>query len=462
MKKQTELLGKEPIPKLLTRLSVPATIGMMVNALYNLVDTIFVGRGAGELAIGGLTIAFPIQMLIMAIAQMIGIGAASYISRSLGAGEKENALYATGNSYVLVTIFATLFMTLGLTFTEQMLRLFGATDTLLPYASDYIRVILMGSVFFSFTVSANNLVRSEGNAKISMQAMIIGTGLNIVLDPFFIYDTLPIINVPGLGLGIQGAALATILSQFVSFIFITRYLMSGNSALHIQWHHLKLQGKIIYEIVTIGLPAFVRQVGGSFLAIVLNNSLAYFGGDTALIIYGIINKITMFIFMPMFGVVQGFQPIAGFNYGAKNYERLKQVVSLSIKVLLVFATFGWAMTFFLPEPLFTLFGASDSIIKEGVSIMRVMFVGIPIVGIQIIASSYFQALGRARPAFVLSLMRQLLILIPLILILPRIGNLGIWGIWIAIPISDILSTFISGLIFRTSMKNVKEELSVGN
>lgn len=460
MRNQTILLGNEPIPKLLARLSVPATIGMMVNALYNLVDTVFVGRGAGELAIGGLTIAFPIQMLIMAIAQMIGIGAASYISRSLGAGEKENALHATGNSYILVTLLSTLFMTVGLAFTEPLLRLFGATDALLPYASDYIRVILMGSVFFSFTVSANNLVRSEGNAKISMQAMLIGTGLNIILDPFFIYSTVPVINAPGFGLGIQGAALATIISQFMSFIFLMRYLMSGNSALHIEWHHLKLKTKLVYEIFAIGMPAFVRQVGGSFLAIVLNNSLAYFGGDQALIIYGIINKITMFVFMPMFGIVQGFQPIAGFNYGAKNYERLKCVVSLSIKVLIVLATFGWAITFFFPSPLFKLFGASESIVNEGVSIMRIMFAGIPIVGIQIIASSYFQALGKVRPSFVLSLMRQLLILIPLILILPRIGGLGLLGIWIAVPISDILSTLISAIIFYNSMQHVKVELSV--
>ncbi|GAH01133.1 unnamed protein product, partial [marine sediment metagenome] len=223
-------LGEEKISKLLVNLSLPATIGMMVTALYNLVDTIFVGRGVGAIAIGGLTIAFPIQMVIMAFAQMIGIGAASAISRSLGAKDIEKADYIAGNSFLCVIVLSSTIAAIGLIFTEPMLRLFGSTETILPYAKDYITIILWGSIFFSFAMSSNNLIRAEGNAKVAMATMLIGAILNMILDPIFIFI---------FKLGIKGAALATIISQFISFLYILKYLYSGKSSLKIKLHHLK-------------------------------------------------------------------------------------------------------------------------------------------------------------------------------------------------------------------------------
>ncbi|BEP30053.1 MATE family efflux transporter [Helicovermis profundi] len=445
MENRNKMLSEEKINKLLLRLSLPATIGMTVNALYNVIDTIFIGWGVGPLAIGGLTIAFPIQMLIMAIAQMIGIGAASAISRSLGAGNKEKADYYAGNSYVLVVIIALVFSILGSIFIVPLLKLFGATPTLMPYAKDYLTIILLGSTFFSFAVSSNNLVRSEGNAKVAMVSMIIGTGLNIILDPILIF---------GFHMGIKGAALATIISQFMSFLYIVKYMYSGKSMLNIMPHHLKLKGEYVIEIITVGLPSFVRQVGGSFLAIILNHSLAFYGGDIAIATYGIINRLIMFLFMPMFGVVQGLQPIAGFNYGAKKYDRVNEVIKLSIKTLIVFASTGALLAFSFPKYAFMIFTDNAEVISIGSYAIRFIVFMLPIVGIQIISASIFQAFGKSKPSLFLSMLRQLIIFIPLVLILPKIGNLGLTGIWLSYPLSDFISTLISGLMLKKEMKNL--------
>ncbi|MGB3366023.1 MAG: MATE family efflux transporter [Acidaminobacteraceae bacterium] len=448
MSDRNKMLGEEKISSLLWKLSLPATIGMLVNALYNVVDTIFIGYGVGPLAIGGLTIAFPIQMLIMALAQMIGIGAASAISRSLGAGDKEKADYYAGNSYSLIIILSIIFVGIGVTFLDPLLRLFGASDTLLPYAREYMSVIFYGSIFFSFSVSSNNLIRAEGNAKVAMLTMLIGTIINIILDPIFIF---------GFDMGIRGAALATILSQFITFIYVIRYMYSGKSMLNLRLHHLTPKYEYIREIITVGAPAFVRQVGGSFLAIILNNSLVFFGGDLAIAAYGVINRVILFIFMPMFGVVQGLQPIAGFNYGAKKFTRVNEVIRLSIKILVIYATIGSVIAFLFPETIFRIFTNDAEVISIGASALKIIVLGLPFVGIQIVSSSIYQSLGKAKPAMFLSLLRQIIIFIPLVLILPHIGNLGIVGIWITYPISDILSTAISGVMIKREMKSFSLE-----
>jgi putative MATE family efflux protein len=445
MKKLTARLGEERISKLLVNLSLPATIGMMVNALYNLVDTIFVGRGVGAIAIGGLTIAFPIQMVIMAFAQMIGIGAASAISRSLGAKDIEKADYAAGNSFLCVIVLSSIIAVIGLTFTEPMLRLFGATDTILPYAKDYITIILWGSIFFSFAMSSNNLIRAEGNAKVAMVSMLIGAILNMILDPIFIFI---------LKLGIKGAALATIISQFISFLFILTYLYSGKSSLKIKLHHLKPKIHIITEILTVGSAAFFRQVTGSVVAIVVNNSLRIFGGDIALIIVGILHRLTMFLFMPLFGVIQGMQPIVGFNYGAKKLDRVKEAIQLSLITTIAIATFGWLIAELFPFTIISIFTRNAEVIEKGSTIIRIVLSMIPVIGIQIVGAALFQSLGKAVPSLILSLLRQVLLFIPLVIILPRIFGLGLLGIWIAYPVADILSVILTALFLRSELKKM--------
>lgn len=459
MKQISTRLGEQKISKLLLNLSLPATVGMLVNALYNLVDTIFVGRGVGAIAIGGLTVAFPIQMIIMAFAMMIGIGAASAISRSLGEKNIERADYVAGNSFLCVIILSAIIFALGLIFTEPMLRIFGSTETILPYAKDYIKIILWGNIFFSFAMSSNNLIRAEGNAKVAMASMLIGAIFNIILDPIFIFI---------FKLGIKGAALATIISQFISFLYILTYLYSGKSSLKIKLHHLKPKINIIKEIFAVGSAAFSRQVSGSIVAIVVNNSLRVFGGDIALIIVGMLQRITMFMFMPLFGVIQGMQPIVGFNYGAKKYDRLKEAVKLSLITATALATFSWLIVELFPAAIISIFTTDTEIITKGSLVIRIAVSMIPFIGIQIVAAGLFQSLGKAVPSLVLSLLRQVLLFIPLVIILPRVWGLRIMGIWIAYPAADILSVILTVLYLRSELKKmgfwfdnnlIREELS---
>lgn len=451
MNVMSERLGTEKIGALLLRLSLPATVGMMVNALYNVVDTIFIGRGVGSLAIGGLAIAFPIQMVIMSFALMVGIGAASAISRSLGAKNVEKADYVAGNAFISIAVLSLILMILGLSFTDPMLRLFGATDTLLPYARDYISVILIGSIFFSFTVASNNLVRAEGNAKVAMTTMVVGTGLNILLDPIFIFV---------FKLGIKGAAYATIISQFVSFIYIITYLYGGKSSLKVKLHHLKPDIRIIKEIFTVGFSAFARMVAGSLVAIVLNNSLRVYGGDAAITVLGIVNRLIMFLFMPLFGVVQGMQPIAGFNFGRGMTDRVKEVVKLSIRITVILASFSWLIGQLFPKAIMSVFTKDTGIIDMGTDVVRIVTLMVPIIGIQIVGAALYQSLGKALPSLIFSLLRQVIMFIPLVLILPGVFNLGLLGIWLAFPIADLFSTLITAFILKKEMKVIASQRTV--
>ncbi len=447
---KNERLENEKIGKLLVSLSLPATIAMIVNALYNIVDTIFIGRGIGYLAIGGLTIVFPIQMIIMAIAQMVGIGAASVISRSLGAKDYERAERAAGNSYLAVGLLGIFICIFGLAFIDPLLRIFGATDILLPYAKEYLQVILAGSIYFPFAVSTNNLIRAEGNAKTAMFSMLIGTVLNIVLDYVFIFP---------MGMGIRGAALATILSQLASVLYILFYMYGGRSSLKVKLHHLSPEWGMIREILAVGFPAFARQTAGSLIAILMNNSLAFYGGELAISIYGVINRVIMFLFMPLFGVVQGMQPIAGFNYGAKRFDRIKEVVRLSILVTTVFATVGTLLGELFPGFIIGLFDDDPDLIRGGVLALRLTISMVPVIGVQIIGASLFQSVGKAVPSLLLTLTRQVLFLIPLILLLPGIFGLGLAGIWLSMPLADFFSTIITFALLKKEMLKMEKHCS---
>jgi len=326
-----------------------------------------------------------------------------------------------------------------------MLRFFGSTETILPYAKDYITIILWGSVFFSFAMSSNNLIRAEGNAKVAMATMLIGTILNIILDPIFIFV---------FKMGVKGAALATVISKFVSFLYVLTYLYSGKSSLKVKLHHLKPKTHIIIEILTVGSAAFARQVSGSVVAIVVNNSLRIFGGDIAIIIVGILQRVTMFIFMPLFGVVQGMQPIVGFNYGAKKLDRVKETLKLSLIITTAFASFGWLIIELFPLAIISVFTRDAEIVEKGSTIMRIVISMIPLIGIQIVGAALFQSLGKAIPSLILALLRQVLLFIPLVIILPRVLGLGLLGIWIAYPAADILSVVLTVLFLRNELKKM--------
>ncbi len=442
MKNREEMLRNEKIGPLLVKLSLPATIGMMVNALYNVVDTIFVGKGVDALAIGGLTVAFPIQMVVMALAMLIGIGAQANISIAFGAGEMDKANRFAGNAYTMAFVVALIFTAGGLFFIEPLLRLFGASTVLMPYAKDYMSIIFTGSIIFSLTMVNNNILRSEGNAKISMVIMIIGTGLNIVLDPIFIF---------AFKMGIRGAALATVVSQYTAFTFALVYFFKGSGAIKPKFAAFKLKMDYVRNILKLGFPSFVRQVMGSVLAIFLNNSIVFLGGDIALSAFGVINRIMMFIFLPMFGVVQGIQPIIGFNYGAKSSDRVKQTVAIGIKFLVSYCVAALLIILVLNVPLLKLFTNDVEAIRIGTFAIKIMFMCIPLVGLQITAAAFFQSIGKARPALFLSLLRQVILLLPLIIIMPKLFNLGLTGIWLAFPLADLVSSLISAFVLKNAV-----------
>jgi len=446
---RSKQLEEENILKLLIRLSMPATIAMIVGALYNIVDSIFIGRGVGYLGIGGLTVAFPVQMAIMALAQMVGIGAASAFSRNWGAKDHDKASRVVGNSYFLVILVGAAICVTGLVLTDPILRIFGATDLLLPYGREYLQVILIGSLYFPFVVSGNNLIRAEGNARVAMFSMLLGTITNIFLDYLFIFP---------LQMGIRGAALATIISQFLSLVYVLVYMNGEHSALKIKWHHVKPDRYVIREILSVGSSSFGRQVAGSAMAIALNNSLAFYGGEMALAAFGIVHRVIMFLFMPMFGIVQGMQPIAGYNYGAKRMDRVKEVVRIAIIGTTAFATFSTAFGELFPGTIIRLFNDDPELIATGTVALRIVIAMIPVVGVQIIGGALFQSVGKALPAMVLTLSRQILFLIPLVLILPRIGGLGLMGIWISFPISDLCSTIFTSFWLKKEMKLMEKEI----
>jgi putative MATE family efflux protein len=415
---RAKLLSEESIGKLLLQFSVPAIIGMLVNALYNIVDRIFIGWGVNELAIGGLYVGMPITLVLMAFSMLIGIGGNTLVSIRLGQNRKEDAERITGNSITLLLIISIFISIVGLIFLDPLLKSFGASANNLGYAKDYLRIILYGAPLQALGFGMNNFIRGEGSPKIAMITMLIGAFLNTVLDPIFIF---------GFGMGVKGAALATIISQAVSAIWVMKFFFSGNSILRIKKEYLKLQSSIVKEIVSLGFAPFSMQLAASLVTILLNTSLQKYGGDLATSSMGIIQSISMLILMPMFGINQGAQPIIGFNYGAKNYDRVKETLKYAVFSAVGFGILGFILTQTFPVQLFKLFigseGSLNEITKIGVPGLRMYLFMLPIIGFQVVCSNYFQAIGKPKHAAFLSLSRQVLVIIPVLVFLPRFYQL---------------------------------------
>ncbi|KIL43350.1 multidrug transporter MatE [Jeotgalibacillus alimentarius] len=432
MKQQSERLGTEKIPSLMIRFSVPAFIGMFVMAFYNIADTFFIARRIGTVGVAALSIAFPLQMIITAFAAAIGIGGASIISRRLGENRLDEANKIFGNVIWLVGFLSVIMVIAALAFLEPILIAFGATADILPYAAEYLSIILYGAIFQAFAMSMNNVVRSEGNAKMAMLTMVISAGLNIVLDPIFIFT---------LDMGMAGAAIATVISQAVGAIWLYLYFRAGKSSLELRWIGLLPDWRVVREITQIGSATFVRQTAGSLMFIAVNWMLVIYGGESAVAIFGIINRIMMFAIMPMFGIVQGMQPIIGYNYGAKLHYRVSETLKLGIGISTVMAIFVWAVTMLFPGAMMSVFSTDPEVISGGEEAMRFIFLIVPIIGFQMVTGGLYQALGKAKISFVLSMARQLIFLIPLVLILPTF--LRLTGVWLAFPIADGLAFLLS-------------------
>lgn len=427
-------LGNESISRLLVRYSTPAMIAMFVSSMYNLVDTIFVGYGAGTLALAALAVSWPVQMIIVAMGMAVGIGTASVVSRSLGAGNQARAERVAGTSFVTIG-FASLCLTaLGLLFLRPLLSTFGATEAIMPYAVDYLSVIFFGNFFLACSISANNVVRSEGAARVAMTSMIIGAIINVVLDPIFIF---------GLNMGIRGAAVATVIANVSTFVFLCWYFLSGRSTLRIKRRDLVPDFKELPEVAKIGSASFFSMIVGSLMAIPINGLIVLYGADIHLAIVGVGNRCMMFFFMPIFGLTQGLQPIIGFNYGAGKLDRVKETVRKASVYATVLSTLAFLILMFGTWPVLRMFSPDAALIEEGVPILRILVIFMPFVGFQMVGGAFFQALGRARPAFVLTLSRQVLILLPLIYIMPRF--FGLDGLWASFPAADLVSTSLTAV-----------------
>lgn len=443
MMSHNDQLKNERIDKLLWTFSIPAIVGMLVNALYNVVDRIYIGR-LGPLAMTGIGLSLPFMTLLMAFGMLIGIGAGARISIRLGQNRREEAENILGNAIILLILVMGTVMTAGLVFKTPLLYLFGASESTIWYANQYITVILMGAIFQGLGFGLNNVIRAEGSPKIAMYTMLLGAFTNIILDPIFIF---------GFGLGIRGAAIATVISQMVSTVWVMYHFMSGKSKLKLHAKNLKLNFKITLSILSIGMSPFFMQVAASIVTIVANNALKTHGGDIAIGAMTVINAIAIFFLMPIFGLNQGSQPIIGFNYGAKAYKRVKQTLKLAIMAATSLCLFGFIMTQFLTVPLIKLFNTDPELIEVATFGMRIFLAMLPFIGFQIISANYFQAVGKAPKAMFLSLLRQVFVLIPMLLILPNLWDLGLTGVWLSGPIADFTASLVTAIFIIREIKH---------
>jgi len=424
-------LDNDRIGRLLWKLSLPAFMGMFVMALYNVVDTIFIGHYVGSLGIAGLSIVFPIQMLTMGIGQMTGMGGASLVSRLLGARNTPRAEHALGNALTFTIIISVALTIAGLWNPDLWLRLMGASETVLPYARDYMTIILTGVLFRTFAMSQNFLIRATGNARVPMIGMIIGAGLNIVLDAIFIIP---------LGMGVKGAALATVIAQLISSLYFLRYYLSGTSFLRLHLQNMLIKWDILKPILAIGISSFARTAAQSLAVVFVNRTLLTFGGDLAISSYGLIQRIMIFALIPSIVIGQGLQPILGFNYGAKRYDRALKVIKIAIIAATIYGIIAFCALYFAPELFIRVFTADSQLIVLTANAARRVFFAAYLIGFIVVGSIIFQAIGKAAQAFVTAIARPALFLLPLVFILPNYWQLD--GVWLAFPITDALTSIL--------------------
>lgn len=434
-----EELGNKDIKKLLIKQAAPASIGILFMSVNILVDTIFVGQWIGSLAIAAVTVVLPITFFISSLGMAIGIGGGSVLSRALGAKNPEKAKVTFANQIMMTFFLALVFVLLGIFFSADMLLLFGAKGPIIKPATEFFTPIIVSVPFLALCMMGNNIIRAEGKAKFAMVAMIIPAFVNIILDIIFIKV---------MGLGMFGAALATSISYFMCFLFVLWFFVY-KSELRLKARHFKLNLPIIKEITELSFVTFSRQGVVSILAIILNHTLYSYGGEHSIAVYGIISRMLMFALFPILGITQGFIPIAGYNHGAQNYERVKESIKISIKYAALLATLIFVFILYYATPIVSVFTTDPKVIAETPDALRWVFAASPIIAIQLIGAAYFQAAGNAKKALLLTLSKQGFFLIPLVLLLPNF--IGIFGVWIAFPIADVLSTLLTGYFLRREM-----------
>lgn len=445
-KKAALELGTKPVGKLLMQYAIPAIIAMTASSLYNMVDSIFIGQGVGPLAISGLAITFPLMNLSAAFGAAVGVGASTFISVKLGQKDYDTAKHILGNTMTLNLIMGLGVGLVCLLFLDPILRFFGASDQTIPYARDYMVIILLGNVITHMYFGLNAVLRAAGKPKHAMSATIFTVVFNTLLDPLFIYT---------FGLGIKGAAYATVLAQSLALIWQLYIFSRPKELLHFKRGTFRLQSSIIRNIIAIGLSPFSMNVCACIVVILINNSMVHYGSDLAVGAYGIANKVAFIFVMINMGVNQGMQPIAGYNYGAMRYDRLMKVVKYSIIAATAIMTTGFIIAMTIPGTCARLFTTDPTLIDLSAKGIRYIMVAFPVVGYQMVVSNFFQSIGKAKISIVLSLSRQLLILLPLLLVLPTM--FGINGVWVSMPVSDTLSAFMAAWIMIVYMRKFKKQ-----
>lgn len=430
-------LGTQPIGKLLIRQAVPASIGILVMSLNILVDTIFVGHWIGSIAIAAINVVLPVSFFIAALGMAIGIGGSSIISRALGASQIEKALKTFGNQITLTLVITVSMAVLGLVFADSIIFSFGGKGAIFEPAKTYYKIVLYGVPFLALCMMGNTVIRAEGKPKFAMYAMMIPSVSNLLLDYIFIYV---------LGYGMEGAAWATTISYVLCLLFILWFFLSKHSELKITLLHFGLNRPIVKEIGSLGFVTLARQAVVSITYLFMNNILYDLGGEVSVTAYAIVGRMLMFAMFPVLGITQGFLPIAGYNYGAQNYQRVRQTINVAIKYATILATLVFIVLMLFPDAITKMFTTDVEVIKQTPNDMRWVFAATPIIATQLIGAAYFQAIGKAIPALLLTLTRQGIFFIPLILILPKFY--GEIGVWMSFPISDVLSTIVTAIYLR--------------
>lgn len=439
------VLGTEKIGKLLMQYAIPAIIAMTASSLYNMVDSIFIGHGVGPLAIAGLAITFPLMNLAAAFGSLVGVGASTLVAIKLGQKDKESATHILGNVVMLNGIIGLVFMTLALMFLDPILLFFGASADTLPYAREYMQVILGGNLVTHIYMGLNEVLRASGYPRKAMTATLMAVIVNCVLDALFIF---------GFGWGIRGAALATIAAQVIALGWVLYHFLDKRSFLHFERGIFGLKRHLVGGMLAIGLSPFLMNLCACFVVILINRSLKMHGGDLAIGAYGIVNRVVFLFLMIVMGFNQGMQPIAGYNFGARQFDRLVQVLKYTIFCGVTVTTIGFLVGQLFPRSIVYLFATDAELVRVAVEGLRIVLMFFPVVGFQMVTSSFFQSIGMAKKAIFLSLTRQLLFLIPSLLVLPH--YFGTRGVWMSMPVADAIATVVSAFMLSWQLKQLKK------
>ncbi len=439
-------LGTKKISKLLMQYAVPAIIAMTASSLYNITDSIFIGHGVGALAISGLAITFPLMNLAAAFGSLVGVGASTLLSVRLGQKDYKTANNILGNVFILNLIMGIAYTIVILPFLDPILYFFGASDETLPYAHEYMVVILLGNVVTHMYLGLNAMLRSSGNPQKAMYATIFSVFINLVLNPLFIF---------GFGWGIRGSAIATIISQVLMLMWQINIFRNKSNFLHLKKGIFKLKAKIVKDSLSIGMAPFLMNATSCVIVVLINQGLIKYGGDLAVGAYGIINRVAFLFIMIVMGLNQGMQPIAGYNYGAGLYSRVNEVLKLTIILATCILSLGFLIVELMPHAVASVFTTDQTLIDLSVEGLRIVFIFYPIVGFQMVTSNFFQSIGMAGKAIFLSLTRQLLFLLPCLLIFPHFW--GAKGIWYSMPVADLIASIVAAFMLISQFRKFRNK-----